>query len=172
MPHHGHMDCIKCMYGYLAEMKEGIIHIWTGEPDYSALPDQEFDWEKSVYGNVSEMLPSNAPRPLGKYVTLTHYFNANLYHDIITGRSVTGILHLFNKTPGDWYNKKQATVETATYGSEFIAARTCVDQVVDLWTTLCYLGVPIRETSYIFGDNKTVVDSSTIPHANQSKTEI
>jgi hypothetical protein len=26
MPHHGHMDRIKRMYGYLAKMKEGTIH--------------------------------------------------------------------------------------------------------------------------------------------------
>jgi hypothetical protein len=88
---------------------------------------------------------------------------------MLTGHSVTGILHLMNKTPIDWYSKKQATIETATYGSEFIAARTCVDQVIDLRTTLRYLGVPIREMSYMFGDNKTVVDSSTIPHAKLHK---
>jgi hypothetical protein len=85
MPRRGHMDRIKRIYGYLAKMKDGVIRIRTGEPDYSALPDQEFDWDKSVYGNVSEMLPSDAPRPLGKYVTLTHYYDANLYHDIVTG---------------------------------------------------------------------------------------
>ena len=43
-------------------------------------------------------------------------------HDILTGRSVTAMLYLVNKTPLDWYSKKQATVETATYGSEFVAA--------------------------------------------------
>ena len=78
-----------------------------------------------------------------------------------TGRSVTGVLHMINKTPIDWYSKKQATVETATYGSEFVAARTCVEQIIDLRTTLYYLGVPVRDTSYMFGDNKSVVDSST-----------
>jgi hypothetical protein len=56
---------------------------------------------------------------------------------------ITGILHLINKTSLDWYFKKQATVETATYGSEFVAACTCVDQIVDLHTTLHYLGVPL-----------------------------
>ena len=35
-----------------------------------------------------------------------------------------------------WYIKKQATVETATYGSEYVAARTCVEQIVDLCNTL------------------------------------
>jgi hypothetical protein len=60
-------------------------------------------------------------------------------------------------------------VETATFGSEFIAARTTIDQIVDLWTTLCYLGVPIQEKSYVFGDNKTVIDASSAPHAKLHK---
>jgi hypothetical protein len=51
-------------------------------------------------------------------------------------------------------------VETATYGSEFVAARVCVEQSIDLRNTLRFLGVPIQEKSYMFGDNKSVVDSS------------
>jgi hypothetical protein len=73
---------------------------------------------------VKELIPKDVPEPLGKYVTLSHYVDANIMHDITSGKSVTGILHLVNKTPIDWYSKKQATVETVTYGSEFIAAQT------------------------------------------------
>ena len=109
------------------------------------------------------------PEPKGTYVTLSHYFDVNLYYDMVTGRSVTAILHFLNQTPMDWYLKKQATVETATFGSEFIAARTTIDQIVDLRTTLRYLGVPIREKSYVFGDNKTVIDASSTPHAKLHK---
>jgi hypothetical protein len=69
----------------------------------------------------------------------------------------------------DWYSKKQATVETATFGSEFIAARTTINQIVDLGTTLRYLGVPIREKSYVFGDKKTFIDASSTPHAKLHK---
>jgi hypothetical protein len=65
--------------------------------------------------------------------------------------------------------KKQATVETATFGSEFITARTTIDQIVDLWTTLRYLGIPIQEKSYVFGDNKNVIDASLTPHAKLHK---
>jgi hypothetical protein len=57
-------------------------------------------------------------------------------HDITSGKSVTGILHLVNKTPIDWYSKKQATVETAIYGSKFVAAHICVEQIIDLHTAL------------------------------------
>jgi hypothetical protein len=85
--------------------------------------------------------------------------DANLMHETISGRSVTRILHMINKTPLDWYSKKQATVETATYGSEFVAARVCVKQIIDVQNTLRYLYVPIRSRSCMFGDNKSVVDS-------------
>ena len=169
VPHQGHLDHTKCVIGYLSKMKHGIIHFRTGEPDYSGLPEQDFDWAYTVYGNVKEVIPKDVPELLGNPVTLTHFVDANLYHDMITGHSVTGILHLVNKTPIDWFSKKQATVETATYGSEYVAAHTCVEQIIDLCDTLHYLGVLIRHKSYMFGDNKGVVDSSVQLHARLHK---
>ena len=118
---------------------------------------------------MEEIIPHDAPEALGRPVRITSYVDANLYHDYLTGRSVTGILDLLNGTPIDWYCKKQATVETATYGSEFVAARTCVERNVDMRLTLRYLGVPIRKRTYMFGDNKSVVDSSMIPHVKLNK---
>jgi hypothetical protein len=95
-------------------MRFASICVRTEEPDFSDVPNLEYDWTHTVYDNVKELLPKDAPEPLGKYVTLFHYVDANLMHDITSGKSVTGILHLVNKTPIDWYSKKQATVETAT----------------------------------------------------------
>ena len=126
-PRKGHMDRVKRIYSYLSKFKHATIRIRTEEPDLSSLPDQVFDWEESIYGEVTELLPEDAPQPLGKSVTTISYHDANLYHNVITGRSVTGVLHFLNKTPIDWYSKKQSTVETATYGSEYSSARTCVE---------------------------------------------
>ncbi|MEL7196406.1 MAG: reverse transcriptase domain-containing protein, partial [Bacteroidota bacterium] len=169
-PRRGHLDRAKRIFGYLAKMKHSAIRIRTEEPDYSDLPDVKYDWNYSVYGeNLKEFLPVDAPEPLGPFVTLSHFVDANLMHDILSGKSVTGILHLINKMPIDWFSKKQATVETATYGSEFVAARTCVEQIIDLRTTLRYLGVNLRERSYMFGDNESVVNSSTMPHGKLHK---
>jgi hypothetical protein len=163
------MERVKHVHGFLSKMHNAVIHIHTDEPNYSALPEQDFDWEYSVYGNVEEIIPEDIPTPLGKPVVLTSYVDANLFHDMVTGCSVTGILHLINKTPIDWYSKKQATVEMATYGSEFVAACTCVEQIIDLCLTLCYLGVPIRARTYMFGDNQSVVYSATTPHGKLHK---
>ena len=63
---------------------------------------------------------------MGKPVVMTTFVEANLYHDLVNGRSVTGILHVFNKTVINWYSKQQSTVKTATYGSEFVAACTAM----------------------------------------------
>jgi hypothetical protein len=50
-------------------------------------------------------------------------------------------------------------VETATFESEFLAARICVEHVINGHNTSQFLGVLIREQSYMFRDNKSVIDS-------------
>ena len=167
-PRKGHLERVKRIYSYLLKFKDSKIRFRTHEPDYSDIQHVKQDWE-SVYGEIKEQLPSNAPKPLGKPVVLTHYVDANLMHDVLTGRSVTACLHFLNATPIDWYSKKMATVETATYGAEFVAARTCVEQIIDLRNTLRYLGVPVLEKSYMFGDNDSVVNSSNDIYAKLHK---
>ena len=68
-----------------------------------------------------------------------------------------------------WYSKKQNTVETATYGAEFSAARTCLEQLVDLRQSLRYLGVNVSPISYVFGDNAAMITSSNFPYSKLSK---
>jgi hypothetical protein len=121
-PREGHLERVKRICCYLSKMKNSAIRVRTEEPDYSGIPDQHYDWAYSVYGRVEEVIPEDIPTPLGKRVVQTSYVDANLYHNLMTGRSVTGALHFLNQTPIDWYSRKQSTVETATYGSEFVAA--------------------------------------------------
>ena len=60
-------------------------------------------------------------------------------------------------------------METATYGSEFVAARIATEQIMDLRYTLRMLGAPIDGKSCMFGDNQSVITSSTIPHSSLKK---
>ena len=70
--------------------------------------------------------------PRGEALTTTTTLDANLNHCLATGKSLTGCLHFVTKTPVDWYSKKQATVEIATYGSEFVAAKTATEHIMDI----------------------------------------
>eukprot|EP00957_Ditylum_brightwellii_P163273 12432499-Ditylum_brightwellii.AAC.1 len=56
----------------------------------------------------------------------------------------------------------QNTVEIATYGSEIVAARTAVNQIVDLCYTLCMLDIPLTGPAWMIGDNLSVVKSVTM----------
>ena len=91
-------------------------------PDYSDVPSPNYDWMESIYGKVKEVIPKDAPNAYGPKLDMTVYIDAILYQGMITGRSLTGILHYLNQTPIDWYCKKQGTVKAAMYGSEFVAA--------------------------------------------------
>ena len=162
-PRVGHLDRLRRIMGYLAKMRDAYIRVRTEEPDFSALENAKRDWSHTVYGEVKEELPKDAPKPLGKRVIHSFYVDANLHHDMTTGRSVTGVLHFFNQTPVDWFTKKQATVETATYGSEFVAAKTAVQQAMGLRNFLRYLGVEVHGPSHMFGDNGSVVTSGSLP---------
>ena len=102
-------------------------------------------------------------------MVFTTYVDANLHQDYVTGRAVTGVLHYINQTPFDWYTKKQATIESATYGSEFVAAKTAVQQIIGHRCTLRYLGVHVKGSTKMFGDNESVVTSSTMPHSPLKK---
>jgi hypothetical protein len=81
------------------------------------------------------MKPEDAIEPLGNFVYMFYFVDANLMHDVMTGISETGILLLVNQTPLEWYTKKQPTDETATYHFEFVSAQTCGEQINDLRTT-------------------------------------
>ena len=147
-PRQGHMGRLKRIYSYANRTKDYAIMFRTDQPDYFFLPDQDFDWTYSVYGNVQEILPDDMPDPLGKAVVTTTTIAANSNHCLATGKTLTGCLHFVNKTPVDWYSKKHATVERATYGSEFVAAKTATEQIMDIRQTLRYLGAPIGAKSF------------------------
>ena len=115
-PRQGHLERLKRIYAYVIRTKDYATRFRTRQPDYSYLPDQNFDWAHTIYG-VQEIIPDDIPDPLGKSVTTTTAVDANLNHCLATGRSVTGCLHFVNHTPIDSYSKRQATAETATYGS-------------------------------------------------------
>ena len=153
-PRQGHMDRLKRIYSYAIRTKDYAIRFRTEQPDYSFFPDQDFDWTYSVYGDVHEILLDDMPEQFGEAVTTTTTMDANLNHCLATGKSLAGCLHFVNKTPVDWYSKKQATLDTATYGSEFVAAKTATEQVMDIRQTNKKISMIFPLVSCCSCDNK------------------
>ena len=101
-----HLYRCKIVVSYLEKFKHATIRIRTEEPDLSSIPTTPCDWEESVHVKVKELTPEDAPTPLGKHVVTISYHDDNLFHNVITERSVTGVLHMLNKTHVDWHSKQ------------------------------------------------------------------
>jgi len=136
MPRQGHLDRVKKIHGHLSKMRDVTIKIRTDAPDHSDISVKMCDWECSCYADAKEETPLDAPKPKGKLAPMTSHFDANLHHNLVSGKSVAGILHQLNKTPINWCSKLQSTVETATFRSECVTTTTCTEQVIDLRLTL------------------------------------
>ncbi len=83
------------------------------------------------------------PEPLGHSVTTTCYVDADHAGCKATRRSHTGLIMYVNRAPIVWFSKRQNTVESSTYGSEYIALKTAVDLIEALRYKLHMFGIPL-----------------------------
>jgi hypothetical protein len=64
-----------------------------------------------------------------------------------------------------WYSKRQNTVEASTFGSEFIAMKTAIEQVESLRYKLWKMGIPISGPTSVYTDNQSVFKNATSPES-------
>jgi hypothetical protein len=57
----------------------------------------------------------------------------------------------------------QKSVETSTYGSEFVLSRIAMNFILEIKYMLRSLGVALDETALILGDNMSKVLNTTVP---------
>jgi hypothetical protein len=69
------------------------------------------------------------PIPLGKPLQMNMFCDALHASDLVTRRSTTGFLIYLFGAPVVWYSKRQNTVESSTFGSEFVALRIATEKV-------------------------------------------
>ena len=81
-----------------------------------------------------EDLPPGMPEPLGKSVHTTCFVDADHAGNVVTRQSHTGVLIYVMKALIIWFSKKQNTVESSTFRSEFVVMRIARDFIV----ALCY----------------------------------
>ena len=109
------------------------------------------------------------PEPKGKCVSISCFVDANHAGNVITRRSHTGILIYVQNAPIIWFSKRQNTVESSSFGSEFVALRAAKEMLVALRYKLRMFGVPIDGPANIFCDNNGVVKNTTIPESMLAK---
>jgi hypothetical protein len=165
LPHEGHLVGAFHIFAYLEKKHNArMVFDSTYYPvvDKSVIPTH--DW-KDVYGNVQEAIPSNAPEPLGKEVVIRCFVDADHAGDKLSRRSRTGFNIFVNGAPIVWYSKRQATIETSTFGSEFVTVKVATETIRGIRYKLRMLGIPIDGPTYFFGDNTSVITNISIPES-------
>jgi len=167
-PHTGHLAQVLHIFSFLkAHLNSHLVF----DPNYVAWENASFkkyDW-REFYSDAKEAIPPNAPSPRGHPVEINAFVDANHAGNKVTRQSHTGILIYLNCAPIVWYSKAQTTVETSTFGSEFIAMRILVEILEAMRYKLRMLGVPIDGRSNVFCNNKSVVTNVTIPTSTLKK---
>jgi hypothetical protein len=74
-----------------------------------------------------------------------------------------------NRAPILWYSKRQNTVETSTFGSEYVAARIAVEMIEGLRYKLRMMGVEVDGPTTVLCDNQSVVQNSSRPESTLQK---
>ncbi len=71
-----------------------------------------------------------------------------------------------------WFSKRQNTVESSTFGSEFIALKISVELIESLRYKLRMFGIPINSSTIVFCDNEAVVQNVTRPESTLKKKHV
>ena len=130
---------------------------------------QKIQAMKELYADAIEDLPHNAPKPRGRPVQVNCFVDSDHAGDRMTRRSQSGILLYLNSAPIMWYSKRQNTVESSTFGSEFVALRISTDLVISLRYKLRMFGIPIDGPANLFCDNEAVYKNASFAESQLKK---
>ena len=119
--------------------------------------------------SLEEELPANMPEPRGSGFVMRAFVDADHATDSITRKSRTGFLIYLNCALIYWMSRKQTSVETSSFGSEFCAMKNCTEYIRGLRYKLRMMGIPFDGPTYIYGDNKSVLYNTTIPDSTLNK---
>jgi hypothetical protein len=120
LPREGHLEAALDIVAYLKKHQSAAIVFDDDVPVIDERRFKQVDWS-DIYGNVEEALPPNMPAPLGNPVEMFCFVDSDHAGNLATRRSHSGIIIFLNKSPILWYSKRQNTVESSTFGSEFVA---------------------------------------------------
>ena len=162
-PREGHLDQILHIFAFLKKNPKLTLYFDPGMPriDPNIFNGSSAEEFREQYRDAREELPNGMPRPRGRFVIITAFVDASHASDKRTRRSHTGFIIFVNRAPIAFYSKRQATVESSTFSSEFIALKTCVEQIIGLSFKLRMFGIPINGTANVLNDNLSAVGNSS-----------
>ena len=171
LPREGHLKELYHIFAYLKAHSNAEMVFDPTPIDFDRNLFERQDWSYSSYGyeSLEEELPLNMPTPHGQSMTMRVFVDADHAGEVVTRRSRTGFIVFLNGAPIYWSSKKQNSVETSTFGSEFVAMKQATEYVRGLRYKLRMMGIKVDEPAFVFGDNKSVLCNTTAPESTLKK---
>jgi hypothetical protein len=164
LPPEGHLEAFFHVFAYLGLHHNARV---VFDPTYPSVDMGTFiktDWN-SMYGDVKEMIPSDAPVYHGKEIDLRLFADSDHAGEQFTRRSRTGFVIYLNMLPIVWFSKRQPTVESSVFVAVFFAMKNGIETCRGLLYKLRMLGVALSGPTYIYGDNMSVVHNTQRPES-------
>ena len=124
------------------------------------------------YHYFKEEMDPRFPPAIGEEMEISIFSDADHGHDRKTGRSITGTLGLVGCTPVVWKSSRQSSVQTSTFGAEFLALKTAVENAILIRYYLRSMGVKVQAPSKIYIDNEGVFLNSCDPGSTLNKKHV
>jgi hypothetical protein len=173
LPREGHLEQLFHIFAHLKGKHNTEMIFDPSAPEIEEHLFPKEDWASSVYATsdceLKEVVPPNMPNPRGRGFTMRVYVDSDHAGDTVTRRSRTGFLVYLNCALVHWMSKKQTSIETSSFGSEFMAMKAATEYVRGLRFKLRMMGIPVDGHTYVYGDNQSVLVNSSMPHSTLKK---
>ena len=165
-PRVGHLDAVMHLFAYLNSHERSKVVFDPAYFNHKQVTSP--DWTE-FYKDAKEPIPHDQPEPLVKPIQMTCFVDSDHAGDTVTRRSRTGVLIFCNRAPITWLSRKQASIETSSFGSEFTAMKVATEILEGLRYKLRMMGVPLDGPAHVKADNQSVIVNTSKPESTLKK---
>ena len=143
-------------------------------PSFPEIDDSMFErhnWTTSEFEHLQgkEELLSNLPEAQNTRLVISTKVDADHASNMVAWRSRTGFLVYISSVLVYWYSKKQTSVESSSFGSEFCVMKQCCKYLCGLKYKLQMMDILVIDPAYISSDNQSVLANMTMPESQLKK---
>ena len=162
-PRRGHLEQAYHIFAYMKKKVKLTLYFDPSLPniDLTMFKGDSAEIFKEQYRDAREEMPPKMPKPRGRQVSTTAFVDSSHAANKVTRKSHTGYIIFVNRAPIIWYSKRQNSVESSAFSSEFVAAKTCVEHISAIRYKLRMFGVPLDGPTNVLCDNESVVKNSS-----------
>jgi hypothetical protein len=128
LPREGHLAAVFHIFAYLKAHHNSELVFDPSDPVIDESKFERHDWTTCELGHIDskKKTPVYMPEPCGQRFQVRAKVDADHAADTVTRRSRTGFLVWCNYALIHWHSKKQTSIESSSFGDEFMAGSNVV----------------------------------------------